>query len=297
MKIPPLNPLRVFECVARTLSFTRAADELHVTTGAVSRQIRALEEYLDVQLFVRGNREVRLTELGEQYRDELQGVFERIAVATNRVVSARRGAPLQIWCQMTFAMRWLLPRMYTFHAAHPDQDVVFTTTLKQPTSLDDADVAIRIGDGAWPGQVSHRLVPIELLPVCSPRLLENGPPLTEPKCLEHHTLLQSAARPDYWRLWLAAQGVGHIDPDRGLTFENVALAYQAAMQGLGVAMGQFALVADDLNAGNLVAPFDERVVVDSAFYLSYPERLADSPRLREFRDWILAEAGAPVSST
>src|SRR5690606_35721315 len=148
-----------------------------------------LENYLDVRLFERTRRDVRLTDAGRQYRDDLQGVFERISVATTKVSSNRQTARLQIWCQLTFAMRWLLPRLHTYHAAHPDRDVAFTTTLKQPDDLVDADVAIRIGDGRWPGQISHRLVPIELLPVCSPMLLKTGPPLRKPADLEQHTLL------------------------------------------------------------------------------------------------------------
>jgi len=291
MKLPPLNPLRVFESASHTLSFTQTARELHVTTGAVSRQIRVLEEFLGARLFERGSGEVRLTPAGREYRDDLRGAFERIGMATAKALSRSRTAPLQVWCQMTFAMRWLLPRMAAFQSRHPERDVVLTTSLKQLESLSDAEVAICIGHGDWPGVVSRRLVDIELVPVCSPRLLPAGQSRLAPADLARFTLLQSAARPDYWGHWLAANGVGHIDPARGLTFENATLAYQAALQGMGVAMGQYALVEDDLKAGRLVAPFGDRLGIDSAFYLVYPERLEKDAHLCDFRDWVLEAAG------
>lgn len=292
MKLPPLNPLRVFESASHTLSFTQTAPELHVTTGAVSRQIRVLEEFLGMRLFERASGEVRLTPAGREYRDDLSGAFERISQATTKALSRNRDKPLHVWCQMTFAMRWLLPRMAEFHARHPDRDAVFTTSLKQLDNLSDADVAICIGHGDWPGVIAHRLVDIELLPVCSPALLAGPVPLREPADLARHTLLQSSARPDYWGRWLDAHGVEGVDPAHGLTFENVTLAYQAALQGMGVAMGQYALVAEDLAAGRLVAPFAGRLVLDSAFYLVYPERLQNDAHVRDFRDWVMAQARA-----
>ncbi|MDX3904793.1 MAG: transcriptional regulator GcvA [Pigmentiphaga sp.] len=290
-RLPPLNPLRTFEAAARHLSFTRAARELHVTPGAVSRQVMVLEEFLGARLFERVNREVRLTAVGQRYLDDLREVFDRIAGATHRAMQGTRDKPLHIWCPMTFAMRWLVPRLPAFHAAHPGRDAVFTTSLKPVDfTVHDADVAIRMGQGDWPGVISRFLVGIELVPVCRPRLLQSGPPLKQPRDLAHHTLQQSVARPDYWRIWLEAAGASDIDPDRGLTFESVSLAYQAALEGLGVAMGQHALVADDLAAGRLVAPLGPRVPIDNAFYLIYPERLEHDAHLCTFRDWILAAA-------
>ncbi|MPS27010.1 MAG: transcriptional regulator GcvA [Alcaligenaceae bacterium] len=292
-RLPPLNPLRTFEVAARHLSFTRAARELHVTPGAVSRQVMVLEEFLGARLFERVNREVRLTAVGRRYLDDLNDVFDSIGEATQRAMQGVRDKPLHIWCPMTFAMRWLVPRLPAFHGAHPGRDAIFTTSLKPVDFTEhDADVAIRMGRGDWPGVISRFLVGIDLLPVCSPRLLEGRAPLAHPRDLAQHTLLQSVARPDYWPTWLKAAGASDIDPDRGLTFESVSLAYQAALEGLGVAMGQHALVAEDLAAGRLVAPFGLRVPIDNAFYLIYPERLQYDTHLCTFRDWILAEAQA-----
>ena len=142
--------------------------------------------------------------------------------------------PLHIWCPMTFGLRWLVPRLPAFRAAQPDRDVVFTTSLGPiDFSARTTDVAIRIGQGTWPGCASHRLVDIELTPVCSPALLERLGPMTQPSDLRRATLLQSAARPGYWRQWLEAAGASDIDPDRGITFESVSLAYQMAMNGAG----------------------------------------------------------------
>jgi len=292
-RLPPLNPLRTFEAAARHQSFTRAARELHVTPGAVSRQVMVLEKFVGARLFERVNREVRLTPVGQRYLHDLSDVFDRIAASTLRAMQGVRERPLHVWCPMTFAMRWLVPRLPAFHAAHPGRDAIFTTSLKPVDfSVHDADVAIRMGRGDWPGVISRHLVGIELLPVCSPRLLSGPTPLKTPRDLARHTLLQSVARPEYWRIWLEAAGAGDVDPDRGLTFESVSLAYQAALEGLGVAMGQHALVAEDLAVGRLVAPFGPRVPIDNAFYLVYPERLEDDAHLSTFRDWILAEAQA-----
>ncbi|MBN9409853.1 MAG: transcriptional regulator GcvA [Burkholderiales bacterium] len=297
MSLPPLNAVRAFEAVGRRGSVKQAAEELHVTPGAVSRQLALLEEHLGAALFKRSNRRVSLTHSGTLYLRRVSEALLRLSEATDEIKSTKGRDPLHIWCSMTFGLRWLVPRLPAFRAAEPDRDVVFTTSLGPiDFSTRTTDVAIRIGRGNWPGCVSHRLVDIELTPVCSPALLQRLGPMTSPSDLARTTLLQSAARPGYWRLWLAAAGAVGIDPDRGMTFESVSLAYQMALDGAGVALGQLALVEDDLKAGRLVAPFAQCVDSGDAFHLIYPNRLAEDSFVIRFRDWLLGEAARGPTS-
>jgi len=288
---PPLNPLRTFEAAGRRLNFSLAADELNVTPGAVSRQIKVLEDFIGLPLFERGHREVRLTQAGEAYLSAITDAFDRIEAATRRVTERRQRRSLHIWCSMTFAMRWLVPRLPAFHRDFPDRDVLFTTSLRQVDfSSGDVDVAMRLGPGNWPGVVAHELVRTELTPVCSPALIATRGPLNRVEDLAGHTLLQSIHRPNDWKFWLRAAHVNVIDADHGAKFESSSLAYQAAIEGMGIAMGQRALIADDLALRRLVAPFDLVVEDQTGFYLLYPEQTAQAPHLTVFRDWVLEEA-------
>lgn len=285
-----MNAVRAFEAVGRRGSVKLAAEELFVTPGAVSRQLALLEEFLDVPLFERLHRRVALTDSGKAYLERVSESLLQLRVATEDLKSNRGRGRLRIWCPMTFGLRWLVPRLPVFRAAHPERDVVFTTSLGPiEFSTDATDVAIRIGRGDWPGCVAHRLVDINLTPVCSPKLLQQHG-LEQPADLRRTTLLQSAARPNYWRMWLAAAGAPEVDADHGITFESVSLAYQMALDGAGVAMGQIALVEGDIAAGRLATPFPLRLDSGDAFYLIYPHRLADDGFVASFRDWLLQEA-------
>lgn len=291
MSLPPLNAVRAFEAVGRRGSVKQAAEELSVTPGAVSRQLGLLEEHLGISLFKRSHRQVTLTHSGTLYLQSVSDALLRLSDATDEIKSTKGRDPLHIWCPMTFGLRWLVPRLPAFRAAQPDRDVVFTTSLGPiDFSTRSTDVAIRIGRGNWPGCASHRLVDIALTPVCSPALLQRLGPMTRPHDLARATLLQSAARPGYWRMWLKAADASDIDPDRGITFESVSLAYQMAMNGAGITLGQLALVEDDLQTGRLVAPFEQRTNSMDAFYLIYPNRLTSDPFVILFRDWLLGEA-------
>lgn len=288
---PPLNPLRTFEVAGRLLSFSRAAEDLNVTPGAVSRQIKVLEDYLGLSLFQRGHRDVRLTPEGEAYLAVLSDAFGRIDSVTRRLTERHEGHRLHIWCSMTFAMRWLVPRLPVFHAANPDRNVLFTTSLRPVDfSSGDVDVAIRLGPDTWPGIVAHELFRTQLTPVCSPALLQDRDPLGCADDLAGLTLLHSTVRPRDWARWLESAGARTVKPDQGMKFESSSLAYQAAIEGVGVAMGQRALIAGDLAMGRLVAPFDLVTEDESGFYLLYPERSAGARHLQVFRDWVLDEA-------
>ncbi|HRL37708.1 MAG TPA: LysR substrate-binding domain-containing protein [Ottowia beijingensis] len=294
MSLPPLNAIRVFEAIGRLGSIKDAASELFVTPGAASRQLARLEQHLGVRLFERSHRQVALTPAGQRYLGSVSDALRALSDATEHLVTTKGRTSLLIWCPMAFGQRWLAPRMASFRALHPERDLTFTTSIGPPErAVGTADVAIRIGRGPWPGYVAHRLLAIELTPVCSPQLLAHVAPLMTPNDLERVTLLQSATRPDYWPRWLAEAGApASVNPDRGLTFESVSLAFQMALAGAGVAMGQLALVQDDLAAGRLVAPFALRVDSTEAFHLIYPNRLAYDDAVRDFRDWLLGQIEA-----
>ena len=290
MQIPPLNSLRAFEAAGRLLSLKRASEELCVTPGAISRQITLLETHLGESLFRRGHRQVQLTQAGAAYLLSMSQAFQDIALATGQLLSNRHKRPLHIWCPMTFGMKWLVPRLSRFREKNLERDVVFTTALGQiQTDLSGTDVAVRIGSGNWPDCVSHRLVGIELIPVCSPGYAR-AHSLMVPNNIVGQQLLQSAARPAYWQAWLNAACVEGVDPNHGMTFESISLAYQMAIEGAGLAMGQHALVASDIDEGKLVTPFNLAIRLSNAFYLVFSARLQDDPFVRIFRDWLLEEA-------
>jgi LysR family glycine cleavage system transcriptional activator len=288
-RLPPLNALRAFEAAARHMSITLAADELHVTAGAVSRQIKSLEDVLGLQLFKRGHREISLTRQGGDYYRAVTRSLDALREATRRLTRSRQRKQLKIRAYTTFAMRWLIPRLSGFHAAHPDIEVLLKASL-EPVDFrkEDIDGAIRLGDGNWPGSNTYRLVDNILTPVASPALLKSGPKLKKPADLARHTLLHSIARPDDWATWLEAAGVRtQIDAHAGMTYESSAMAYAAAIEGQGVAIAQRFLVAQDLQDGSLVQPFRKTVDMgDFTYYLLTPRHREESYHMKTFRLWL-----------
>lgn len=292
-QLPPLNAVRAFEVAARNLSFTRAAAELCVSQGAVSRHIAILEEWVQVPLFRRVRGGVELTAQGAAYFRTVRGALDQIESGALQLKHSRDEHRLRLKLPPTFAMRWLVPRLLRFHARHPRIDVQITTS-HEAADFNREDVDISIFSWAKPPSGSHykRLLGEVLLPVCAPGLLKNGLPLDTPQDLTRHVLLCSLNRPLDWPTWLAAAGVTGIDGNAGLRFENAALAYQAVIDELGVVISQLAFVEDDLKSGRLVAPFPLRVETEWAYCLGFhPERLK-SARVQAFSDWILAEASA-----
>ena len=293
--LPPLNALRSFDAAARHMSFSIAASELCVTTGAVSRQVRLLESFVGNALFERGHRKVALTPLGKTYSDFVRELFAKLEHTTDSVFDLNQQRPLHIWCPMIFAMRWLLPSLPDFYAKQPDIEVKLTTSAAEaPTAaslgyVDRIQAAIRLGTGDWPNLHAERLLRSELVPVCSPRLLQHGPSLTSLEHLARHTLLYSQMRPNSWDEWLAAAGGANVVSQARVNFENSCLAYQAAIEGMGVALAQRALIQDDIRSGRLVTPFDVRVKDERAFYLIYPRYVAGMRTFRRFRNWIVGE--------
>lgn len=292
--LPPLNAVRAFEAAARHLSFTRAAQELHVTQAAVSHQIKALEDRLGFRLFRRTSRALLLTDEGQILFPAVRDALDTLHAAFGQLRDTdTSGVPgvLTVTSLPSFASRWLVPRLKQFRALHPDIDVRLSASVELTDLIDDGiDIGVRYGAGAWPGLESWWLMEEDVFPVCSPALLADGPPLKKPEDLANHTLLQDMGRD--WRTWLDAAGVRLDDPDRGPGFMDTAHALYAALDGQGVLLGRSVLVREDLKAGRLVKPFDISIPSAYAYWIICPKADVNRPKVRLFREWLLAEAEA-----
>ncbi|AHY56598.1 transcriptional regulator GcvA [Bradyrhizobium japonicum] len=290
-RLPSLNGLRAFEAAARHLSFTLAASELNVTQTAISHQIRRLEEELGIRLFVRQNRALALTPEARDYLPGVRAAFNDLRLATDRLLRKDDDKVLTVSTLASLAAKWLLPRLTDFQEQHPGIDVRITTS----TSLvdfqrDNVDAAIRYGRGQWPGLRADWLMADELFPVCSPSLLRGDKPLRQPEDLRGYPLLHTSnANSDDWRLWLTAAGLpGDIARQPGITFDMIFMTIQAAIDGIGVAMGRTSYVQDDIAKGRLVVPFKIALPADAGFYLVAPEGRREPPKLAAFREWMIA---------
>jgi LysR family glycine cleavage system transcriptional activator len=291
-KLPPLGSLHAFEAAARRLSFKAAAEELHVTPGAISQQIKLLEDRLGLSVFVRRSRAIELTEAGRMLLAPTQHAFRVLADAVVRLQETVSTKVLTVSMLPSFASLWFVPRLGSFRTRCPDVDVRISATPKLADfERDDVDVVIRFGLGHYPGlHVEHLLTEV-LFPVCSPALLRGPIPLAQPADLAHHTLLHDEMRQE-WPLWLNAVGVNGVDASRGPSFSQWDLALRAAVGGQGVALGQSTLVTQFLQSGELVCPFEIRSPSEFGYYfLCMPERLAE-PKITAFREWLREELAA-----
>jgi LysR family glycine cleavage system transcriptional activator len=292
-RLPSLNGLRAFEAAARHLSFTQAASELNVTQTAISHQIKRLEEELGMRLFVRQNRALTLTPEAKDYLPGIRAAFNDLRLATDRLQRRDDGHVLTVSTLASLAAKWLLPRLFAFQKAHSGIDVRITTSTDLVDfHRDNVDAAIRYGRGQWPGVRADWLMADELFPVCSPALANGNRPLKCPEDLRDHVLLHTSnANSDDWRLWLTAAGLpANISKEPDVTFDLVFMTVQAAIDGLGVAMGRTAYVQDDIAKGRLVVPFKIALPADAGFYLVSPAGGTDSPKLSAFRQWLIASA-------
>ena len=290
-RLPSLNGLRAFEAAARHLSFTLAATELNVTQTAISHHIRRLEEELGIRLFIRQNRALALTPEARDYLPGVRAAFNDLRLATDRLLRKDDDKVLTVSTLASLAAKWLLPRLTDFQEQHPGIDVRITTS----TSLvdfqrDNVDAAIRYGRGQWPGLRADWLMADELFPVCSPSLLRGDRPLRQPEDLKGYPLLHTSnANSDDWRLWLTAAGLpADIARQPGITFDMIFMTIQAAIDGIGVAMGRTSYVKDDIAKGRLVVPFKIALPADAGFYLVSPQGRREAPKLAAFRQWMIA---------
>jgi LysR family glycine cleavage system transcriptional activator len=296
-RLPPLNALRAFEAAARHLNFSRAADELSVTPGAVSQQIQNLEDYVGAALFKRTPKGLLLTDAAQTALPALREAFDRLAEAASLLTAAVDGRRLTLTAPPSFAAKWLVPRLGAFEQAHPQVDVWLSAGIELvDLTAGEVDVAIRYGSGRYPGLEVRRLLGETVIPVISPELLKETP-LDSPEDLKNHVLLHDGS-PDLddscpdWSMWLAARGVRGVDGQRGPRFNQSSLVIEAAANGRGVALAKLTLAQADLDAGRVVAPLQIATAVDFAYYLVHPKAKGRLPQVKAFISWIEAEAQA-----
>jgi LysR family glycine cleavage system transcriptional activator len=296
-RLPPLNALRAFEAAARHLNFSRAADELAVTPGAVSQQIQNLEDYIGAALFKRTPKGLLLTDGAQTALPALREAFDRLAEAASLLTAGYDGRRLTVSVAPSFAAKWLMPRLGGFEIAHPDVDVWISAGMELVDfNAGEVDLAIRYGTGRYPGLEVQRLMAETVIPVASPALLEQTPLASEAD-LAQHTLLHDGSPdadpscPD-WTMWLAARGQRGIDGARGPRYNQSSLVIEAAVNGRGVALAKRTLAQADLDAGRLVAPLPISTEVDFAYHLVYPKAKARMAQVKAFTAWITREAEA-----
>jgi LysR family glycine cleavage system transcriptional activator len=293
----PFTALRTFEAVARLRGFGRAAEELGVTQSAVSQQVKSLEEWLGQRLLTRGNGRITPTEEGARLAAAVKQGFGKVASLCRELRETRTDAQsLNLSCLPGFAYVWLIPRLIGFDQLYPQFPVSITTTAALANFTDDEmDMAIRYGPGGYSGLHVERLLEETLFPVCSPALLERGPPLRGPADLAAHTLLVDevtdvGGSPPTWDFWARELGISLPSHIRTRRFGQSNMVVQAAERGLGVALGRSPLVADALANGTLVRPFDGEITSQFAYWIVFPVEALALPRVRAFRDWLRAEA-------
>jgi LysR family glycine cleavage system transcriptional activator len=296
-RLPPLNALRAFEAAARHLNFSRAADELSVTPGAVSQQIQNLEDYVGASLFKRTPKGLLLTDAAQTALPALREAFDRLAEAASLLTAAVDGRRLTLTAAPSFAAKWLVPRLGRFEEAHPLVDVWLSADMDLVDfAAGEIDLAVRYGAGRYPGLETVRLMSETVIPVASPDLIAANS-LNAPTDLTHHILLHDGSPdaddscPD-WLMWLAARGVKGVDGNRGPRFNQSSLVIEAAVGGRGVALAKRTLAQDDLDAGRLVIPMQITTAVDFAYYVVHPKAKGRLPQVKAFVAWITAEAAA-----
>jgi LysR family glycine cleavage system transcriptional activator len=291
-RLPPLNALVVFDAAARHLSFTRAAQALHVTQAAVSHQIKALEEWLGVPLFHRIGRGhgLALTEAGREYLPRVSAALDSIRSATASVMDRRKTRVLSVASLDSFAMLWLLPRLSRFLRAHPEVDVRIVAADLDADALarGEVQIDIRYGAGDWSGVEAVQFLREEIFPVANPAIATAEKPLTRPEDLRRHVLLHDVMVVD-WRTWLQAAGVEGVDADRGPGFNHSHLVTLAAVHGDGVALGRGAIVLDAVARGDLIRPFTLSLPSPFSYYAVYTRASGDDPVIAAFRDWLVDE--------
>lgn len=288
----PLNPLRVFVLTSRHASFVEAAEALHVTPGAVSRQVKTLEDFLGVHLYTQGANRKELTDAGRHLSALVGPWLDEIESAAARFASAHRQDSLRLSCSNHFMRQWLLPRLGGFLERHPQFEVNFEVARAGEPIDRTADVVIRYGRGQWPGFETTLLLKPDLIPVCSPAYLAAHGPIAAPADLLRQTLLQSGFRPDDWRHWFGKAGTEMPATTRCVTFSGTYLAYQAATLDNGIALGRRGMIEKDIASGLLVAPVPLWCDIDAAFYLCVPAGAAAKRSVVAMTRWLAAQVAA-----
>lgn len=297
-KLPPLNALRAFEAAAHTMSFTAAASELGVTPSAISHQVRFLEEYLDVKLFTRHHKVIKLTAEGTAYLKALNAAFDTIGAATQKLVQVHRKDVLDIGLSLaTLGIRWLIPRLWKFQSLHPQIEVRMTTSLKD-ASFAREDMDVYLTRGPIEAAESHvgLIFKERLAVVCSPRFLESGRPMDLSQMTDLPRIVVES-RTDIWPTVFAAAGLSDGPSVPHIHFDYHYMGVQAVVGGLGIAAVPVCLIEDELNEGTLVRLFDQDIPTDQAYYIDYPEAHERLEKIRAFHEWLVQEASAAGEGT
>ena len=290
-RLPPLSALRPFEAAARLESFSRAAEELHLTHGAVSHQVRALEEHLGTPLFARHGKRVALTAAGRTFAERVRAALDEIARAADGL-RARREDRLTVSVLPSFASRWLMSRLIRFMDAHPNVEVnVIASTALANFAADEVDVAIRFGVGPWPPHVCEQFLDDEYFPVASPKGKRGKLPKTPRELLKLGIIREDR---DYWAQWFEAAGVSMAEAvtARGPIFNDSTYSLQAAARGEGIALARRSIVGEDLERGTLKRLFDITVPSRERYWFVSPKETADMAKVKAFRAWVKAELDA-----
>src|SRR5215203_6088756 len=284
-RLPPLNALKAFEAAARHESFTRAAEELCVTQGAVSHQVKALETELGVKLFTREHQRLLITEHGREYLAVLRDAFDRIALGTERLRQRQSSGVLTVSTSPDFAAKWLVNRLGRFSEAHPEIDLRVSAAMHHVDfAREEVDLAVRHGDGNWPGHDVIRLSPEQLFVVCSPKLLTGRHRLVRPSDVLKFPLLHLDDR-KAWTRWLEVAGVPDAEPSQGPVLNRASMVIDAAVDGQGIALARTTLAAWDLICGRLIRPFAIALRLAKSYWIVCPKATASLPKIALFRDW------------
>jgi LysR family transcriptional regulator, glycine cleavage system transcriptional activator len=288
-RLPPLNGLKAFEAAARSESFTRAAEELNVTQGAVSHQVKALEDTLGLKLFNRERQRLILTEAGRDYLAVVRDALDRIAIGTERLLQRQESGVLTVSTSPDFAAKWLVNRLSRFAEKYPDVDLrVSATTHYVDFAREDVDVAIRHGNGNWPGLHMERLYSERLFPVCSPKLVAGPNRITKTADLLKFPLLRLEDAKNWTRLFENAGVKVPVGP--GPVLNRASMLIDAAIDGQGIALARTALAAWDLINERLIRPVDDSLRMANTYWIVCPKVTSNVPKIATFRHWVLAEA-------
>ncbi|MEQ4617794.1 MAG: LysR substrate-binding domain-containing protein [Corticimicrobacter sp.] len=294
--------LKVFLVCGRLLSFTQAADALHVTTGAVSQQIRQLEEWLGFRLFRRLPRSLALTEEGRRLLPVVEASYGAVDLEIHRLYGGHLSGIVRLRAVPSFLTKWLVPRLPDFQRRYPQIELRIEAEDSAQALLPGLfDLAIDLNDGVYPGFEISLMMEEDIFPVCAPALLERGSSLTEPSDLRHFPLLHDmtawrGSQPyAEWEQYLRQIGAADVDVRRGYMFNRNHLTIGAAIAGMGVAIARRALTTDELASGVLVEPFNRRVSTGKRYGIVYPSGALDDRRIRAVHDWLLHQAQPPAA--
>ena len=286
-RLPPLNSLKSFEAAGRLLSFTRAANELNVTQAAVSHQIKVIEDFLGLSLFIRYPRKLALTEQGRLLLPDVIEAFDKVSNAIGAISQESSSKMISVRLAPSFAAKWLSPRLKYFWLQHPEIDLcLYHAHPAVEFDREQIDIAVTYGKGDWPGVVADPILSLDFYPVCTPAFMSNDRPLSNIDNLRYYSLLHDANY-ECWADWLKLAGLQEINANKGTIIDDTNVLIQAAVDGQGVALGSSTFVQDLLDSGRLIKPFDITLVNEFAYYVVCPEAHLKNPSVQAFKDWLL----------